>query len=244
MRTRIILTLVTLLIAGTLSACGPSQEELSATAAQAAVDTFATQTAAVPTSTPTATSTHTHTPTPTATATHTHTHTPAPTDTPTITPTNTPTDTPTATATHTPIPTATPLPRRLPTGTVTQDVGARNGLGQLTIDNGRELDAVAALSGPSGDRVIAVYVQGNGTFTITGIENGTYDLYFSLGEDWDSASARFTRRASYFRFEESVAFVTTPIPGGQSYTVFEVTLHAVAGGTAEIESVPEEEFPF
>ena len=244
MRRRIILTLATLLMAGMLPACGPSQEELSATATQAAVDMFATQTAAVPTSTPTATPTHTRTPTPTATATHTHTHTPAPTDTPTITPTNTPTYTPIATATHTPIPTATPLPRRLPTGTVTQDVGARNGLGQLTIENGRELDAVAALSGQGADRVVAVYVQGNGTSTITGIEDGTYDLYFSLGEDWDGASARFTRRASYFRFEESLAFVTTPIAGRQSYTVFEVTLQAVAGGTAEIESVPEDEFPF
>ena len=56
-----------------LTACGPSQTELDATATQAAADIFATLTAQAPTATPT------FTPSPTATITPTPTHTPTPT---------------------------------------------------------------------------------------------------------------------------------------------------------------------
>ncbi len=85
-----ILTL--LLVAGLLVACGPSEEELNATATQNAANIFATLTAEAPTPThtptitPTPTPSPTNTPTPTATA----TATPRPSATPTITPTPTP----------------------------------------------------------------------------------------------------------------------------------------------------------
>jgi hypothetical protein len=66
------------IIAMAFSACGPSEEELEATATQFAADIFSTQTAEAPTITPTLIPTHT----PTLTLT--------PTTTPTITPTPTP----------------------------------------------------------------------------------------------------------------------------------------------------------
>lgn len=72
-----------MLVAALLSACGPSQAELDATATQVAADIFATQTAQAPTATAT------FTPSPTFTATPTDTPTPTPTDTPL--PTSTPT---------------------------------------------------------------------------------------------------------------------------------------------------------
>lgn len=56
-----------------LTACGPSQAELDATAAQMAVEKFASQTAAAPTVTPTPIPTNTTTPTLTATITPTAT---------------------------------------------------------------------------------------------------------------------------------------------------------------------------
>jgi hypothetical protein len=81
------IVLVSLLICVAQAACGLSQAEKSATATQAAADTFATLTAQAPTGTPT------YTPSPTVTPTATATVTP----TPTLKPTNTPTITPTAT---------------------------------------------------------------------------------------------------------------------------------------------------
>ena len=87
--------LVLIVLSIFLSACGPSQAELDATATQGAADNFATQTAQAPTATatftPSPTATATFTPSPTATA--TPTSTPIPTLTPTPPPTNTPTPT-------------------------------------------------------------------------------------------------------------------------------------------------------
>jgi SH3-like domain-containing protein len=297
MKTRRVLNLLALLTSGALSACGPSQAELNATATRIAANVFATQTAVAPTatSTPTETSTPTRTPTPT----HTPTRTPTPLPDAVvdaevanvragpgtvydivgkvqsgdalqvtgkdsigdwlevITSDGTlgwvsasllqvnislgsvavvaipPTPTPAVT------PTPTPPPRRLATGTVIRQAGALNGEGHLTVENGLDLDAVAVLSWPDARPMIAVYIQNHDQFTITGIPDGTYDLFFTLGEDWDSEQAKFTRRKSLSRFDEPFPFTTT----ATTYRVWSVTLHPVAGGTAETEPLSEEEFP-
>jgi len=125
------------------------------------------------------------------------------------------------------------------TGTVIHEVGSRNGEGELRIENGLDLDAVAVLSRIDGASVVAIYVLNHGNFTITGIQDGTYELYFTLGEDWDSERTRFTRRRSLSRFDDPFGFTTT----ATTYTAWTVTLHPVEGGTAETEPVPEDEFP-
>jgi hypothetical protein len=180
---------------------------------------------------------------PATTRTSTQTASPTPAASPTVV--ASPTQTATAAPTSAPVPSPTPLgpPRRLATGTIIREAGARDGLGELSIENGRDLDAVAVVSDQSDNPVIAVYIQSNDRFTITGLRDGTYQLYFSLGEDWDADSARFTRRAEFFRFEELLTFATTATAEGQQYTIFQVTLHTVTGGTAPVESLPEGQFP-
>jgi hypothetical protein len=183
-----------------------------------------------------ATVTPTHTHTPTATPTHTATLTPTPTDTATPTSTSTPT--------HTPVPPPTATPRTLATGTLIKQIMTGDGCGELAIENGNDIDSVAVLSGIHGLRTLAVYVGAHSKFTtVTCIADGTYYLYFTLGEDWDSNSARFTRRVRFFRFEDTFVFETKPIQGGEEYTRWNVTLHPVEGGTAETPPVPEGEFP-
>jgi len=110
------------------------------------------------------------------------------------------------------------------------------GSGKLTVENGLDLDAVAILSSPKEpkDPLMAVYIQSNDSYTIRGIKGGTYILYFTLGEDWDSCSERFTTKTTYKRFEDEFNFV---------HYDYEVTLHPVVGGTAGTEPVGEDEFP-
>jgi hypothetical protein len=193
-----------------------------------------------------ATATPTSTTRPTLTLTSTWTPTPTPTRTPTPTPTRTPTATrtrpPTAlpSPTRTRPPTAMPSPtltRRLATGTIIKQTGATNGEGELTVDNGLDLDAVAVLSRDSW--LLAVYVRNNSSHTITGIPDGNYELFFTLGEDWDAAQGAFTRRRDLSRFEESFPFTSTPT----TYSVWSVTLHPVPGGTANSQDVPANQFP-
>ena len=201
------------------------------------VDDTPTVQAAVPqpttaTSTPTATSMPTATPTPTVTPTS------RPTLTRTWTPTPTPTLTPKPTLTRAPTPLPSPtLTRRLATGTVIKEVGPRNGDGELTVENGLDLDAVAVLSRDGW--LLAVYVRHNSSHTITGIPDGSYELYFTLGEDWDAEQGAFTRRRDLSRFEESFPFTST----ATTYSVWSVTLHPVPGGTADSQDVPENQFP-
>jgi len=130
-------------------------------------------------------------------------------------------------------------PRSLPTGTTIKKIGALNGQGDLRIDNGQDVDAVAILNETNGSAMIAVYIQSGHQFTITGIEDGTYELFFQLGEDWDSEQTAFTRRRNLARFEDAFEFRTA----GSSYSAWQVTLHPVQGGTAGTGSVSEDQFP-
>lgn len=177
-------------------------------------------------------------PPPTATAIPTRTVTPTPTLPLTPTPTVIPTRTPTR------APTLTQPPRRLRTGDFIKDAGWRDGRGELTVENGRDLDAVAVLATyPNSIAVISVYIRAGDSFTIGGIRETTYYLYFVLGEDWDAANARFTRQTRYSRFEDTFTFQCTPIPGGVQCTTWKVTLHGVPGGTARTQSVDPSQFP-
>jgi hypothetical protein len=132
-----------------------------------------------------------------------------------------------------------PPPRRLTTGTVIREVGARNGMGELTIGNGLEVDAVAVLTQQGSSWLFAVYVLNHGTHTISGIPDGTYELYFTLGEDWDAEAGQFTRERSLSRFEDTFPYATT----ATTYATWSVTLHPVAGGSASTEGVPVDAFP-
>ena len=131
-------------------------------------------------------------------------------------------------------------PRRLETGTIIREVGARDGKGQLKIENGLDEDAVAVLSRQEGSLLVAVYILNHSSHTIAGIPDGTYDLYFAVGEDWDAQQATFTRKRRLSRFDDPFPFTTAD---DAAFRGWSVTLQPVAGGTAGTENVPEGEFP-
>ncbi len=114
-----------------------------------------------------------------------------------------------------------------------------DGYGELEIDNGLDLDAVAVLATLANETVISVYIWANNKVTVTGIRDGTYKLFFMLGEDWDEAQGRFTRKVAYKVFEDVFPYTTT----STTATIWSVTLHPVPSGTAQTEYVNPEEFP-
>jgi hypothetical protein len=119
------------------------------------------------------------------------------------------------------------------------------GYRELKIENGRNLDAVGVLASSREPKIplIAVYIQSKDSFTVEGIKDDMYTLYFTLGEDWDSDMKKFTRKTTYARFEDQLEFKTTRTATGIRYTVFTVTLHPVIGGTAGTKPVSEADFP-
>lgn len=136
----------------------------------------------------------------------------------------------------------------LPNGTILNSVPLYlNGLGELKIENGTDADAVAKLVRLHPHQSIyTVYIKAKNTYTITDISDGYYDLYFAHGKDWDRINKKFLVSASYSKFEDGFNFITKDeyLSDGINtrYTLFEVTLHPVVGGSAETDKVSENEF--
>jgi hypothetical protein len=153
-------------------------------------------------------------------------------------PTNTPAPTPSYTETLVPVKSPQDY-RRLDTGTFL--VRAATGMGDLTIKNGIDFDALIVLSryDMPKEAVIGLYIRSNDSYTILNIPDGTYILYYSLGKDWDNQLKEFSTLEGSSRFEEELKFETT----SSFSTTYSATLYTIAGGNARTRYVDKSEFP-
>ena len=127
--------------------------------------------------------------------------------------------------------------RSLDNGTLVRE-GSRDGEGELTIDNGDGgSDAVVSLA-KGGKSVHSVFIAKGKTAKVKGIEDGTYDIYFAGGVDWDSSTKAFTQNCDFSKFDDTMTFETT-----STYTTWEITLQAAVGGNATTSDVPEGSYP-
>jgi len=133
-------------------------------------------------------------------------------------------------------------PRSPPTGT-NLIIGSRTGEGEMTVKNGLEWDAVIILSkdDASHENVKGVFIKANETYTISGIPDGKFILYDTLGKDWDNKAGQFTITEERSRFEDTFSFETNWNKG--QYTTWQVTLYPVRGGSAQTTGVDEADFP-
>lgn len=140
------------------------------------------------------------------------------------------------------------IPNTLANGTVKYSFPSYfRGLGELTIKNGTDSNAFIKLVNTAIDKkVIDVYISSKNQYTIKNISDGTYRVLFATGKDWDAVNERFLEDATQSEFEKALNFQTgekqTFNSIETSYSVFELTLHAVVGGTAKTHSIPEAEF--
>ena len=116
--------------------------------------------------------------------------------------------------------------------------GISGGQGQLTIKNRPDQDGVVVLV-QGRHRAIGVYVRAHARTTVGNIKDGTYTIYFTSGSGFSACQGRFTRAASYWRFDNHLRFVTT----AQTFTVYTVTLYTVSGGNAPTTQINPSDFP-
>jgi hypothetical protein len=131
--------------------------------------------------------------------------------------------------------------RRLPNGAFVRP-GTRTGKGELTIDNGSDKDTLITLAvgrRPS----ISVYVRTHARSKVTGIRDGSYQIYLTTGADWDSKARAFTRDCSFERFDDTFKFTTTRSATQIQWTTWSVSLEPVVGGTARTSDVDPSSFP-
>jgi hypothetical protein len=130
---------------------------------------------------------------------------------------------------------------RLPNGKYIRD-GNRSGRAELAIENGGSTDAVVTLS-KGGKPAISVYVRKDKTYTVKGVSDGSYAVFFTSGADWDGTARAFGRNCAFQRHENPLRFRTTRDASGIYWHNFRITLHPVAGGTARTEDVNPDDFP-
>lgn len=118
-----------------------------------------------------------------------------------------------------------------------------DGICRLDIINNATVDAVAYLCSMNEEVLLAVYIQAQDFFNMTGIDAGSYELYFRQGRDWNSTAGRFENDSSNTRMENPMVFEIQKTKEGVRYTWGQITLTEVAGGNENLDSVSEEDFP-
>ncbi len=131
--------------------------------------------------------------------------------------------------------------RRLDNGQFVR-AGSRTGRGELTIDNGSGQDSVVTLA-MNKNPELSVYVRNDSKYTVKGIRDGTYEIFFTTGADWDSQNRTFTRDRTFQRFDERLNFTTIETATEVRWRTATITLHSVPGGTAMISEVNPNDFP-
>jgi hypothetical protein len=118
-----------------------------------------------------------------------------------------------------------------------------NGICRLDIINNGAIDAVAYLCTMQKEITAAVYIRSGDRFNLTEIDDGSYELYFRQGLDWNASTEKFDVNATSSKMDDSLVFETEKTPEGVRYTWGEITLQEVEDGNVEKVSVNEEDFP-
>jgi hypothetical protein len=117
-----------------------------------------------------------------------------------------------------------------------------SGRGELDIENGTQDDALVTLS-LGGKAARAVYVRGTASTTLTGIADGTYDIFVTEGDGWNRELHRFTDSPQYTKFDDPASFQTVRETGAIRYTRLSITLQPVANGNVSTSPVDPDTFP-
>ncbi|VVB64390.1 Uncharacterised protein [uncultured archaeon] len=125
------------------------------------------------------------------------------------------------------------------TGTLIKDV-ARNGYGELIIHNNWTMYTVAVLTDSKVKPLLAVYIRSKDSYKITKIEDGSYGLYFTVGNLWDAQARKFRSVLGYYRYNPPLVFQTNENETDIEYSIFELDLYEAGASNF----VPEQfEFP-
>lgn len=135
---------------------------------------------------------------------------------------------------------------RLPSGTLLTDRFREfGGQGRLIVDNGLVDDAYVKVVG--GRKLWAsFYVRGGEKFALDHVPDGTYQVLYCTGFDWNAKAHDFGRNQHAMRHDRSLDFTTTRATEGTQTTisasVLTLTLHQVSGGNAPTSDISLEEF--
>jgi hypothetical protein len=132
---------------------------------------------------------------------------------------------------------------RLESGTLIRESDMA-GRCQLYIINNAPDDLVAYLCTMREETVMAaVYIRGGDVFNLTGVQDGSYYLYFRQGQGWNAGLESFDINATSSRMREPLLFQTIRAGDRMQYSWIQITLESSGDGNVEKVAVDEEDFP-
>jgi len=122
---------------------------------------------------------------------------------------------------------------------------------RLNVSNQSEsLDGVILLTDANNQPYLGFYIWAGWTVSVTGIPEGKYYFYFTVGEGWDMSNHRFVNNAFYGKLAEPIAFRVIYIFNSNTtkYSQWDFPLDDLAAGTynsAEVQVLvlSAEQFP-
>ncbi len=118
-----------------------------------------------------------------------------------------------------------------------------DGLGELSIDNATQYDALVKLVSADSMRTVkTIYVQGNNSAVLANIAPGAYIVRYGLGLDLDPARGIFTRSAVYVEFSEPIEYTEVKSGSQIKYKVYELTLNTAHSASTDIDDISAAEF--
>ena len=96
-------------------------------------------------------------------------------------------------------------------------------------------DAAVILS-QNGKAVGSLYVARGESAQMSNIPDGTYDIFYTSGEDWDGG--QFTRSCGFRHVDTTAKFTTTDT----QYTIYSLEIQTTDGNIQDI-AVPPDSFP-
>jgi hypothetical protein len=141
-----------------------------------------------------------------------------------------------------------PAPRdqtnaRMPTGRLVVDHRPNPpGDGVLQVHNEGQTDAVVILA-RAGSTLVEVSVRAGESTRLDGIPDGSYDVYYLTGTDWDDVVHGFGRQCEFHRFTGPSTFTSSPAPDGTSYTEETITVRTTDSADPGVTAVQPDGLP-
>jgi hypothetical protein len=132
---------------------------------------------------------------------------------------------------------------RMPTGRLVVDRRPKPpGDGVLQLHNEGQTDAVIILA-RAGSTVVEVSVRAGESTRVDGVPDGSYDVYYLTGTDWDDVVHGFGRQCEFHRFTGPSTFTSSPAPDGTSYTEETITVRTTDSSDAGVTAIQPDGLP-
>ncbi|NIM98987.1 MAG: hypothetical protein GTO24_13165 [candidate division Zixibacteria bacterium] len=112
----------------------------------------------------------------------------------------------------------------------------------LTIDNGRDQDAIVKLRNLSGKTVLSFYVWARNKVRIDSVPEGTYRVQFACGDSYSNRCGFFMEGMICLVFSDLTSFRTKSDNRYIYKSSIEYTLHRVIGGTVQAMPIDSQDF--